>query len=71
MSCTCQECGSKYVVDLIVPDSIWGRIKPDGKPEGGGLLCGRCIMDKIKSIGKYDSFHLVKPQLEFDSKKKE
>ena len=53
LSCICQQCGKNYRVDLIVPDSLWQKIKPDGKPEGAGLLCGACIMDKIELFGKY------------------
>lgn len=32
MSCQCQDCGRKYTVDLLVPDDLWNRIKPKGKP---------------------------------------
>lgn len=53
MSCKCQQCGKQYRVDLIVPDYIWEKIKPDGKAEGAGLLCGSCILNKIEAFGKY------------------
>ncbi len=53
MSCTCQGCGKQYYVDLIVPDNVWEKIKPDGKADGAGLLCGACIMNKIESFGEY------------------
>jgi len=53
MSCTCQYCGRRYRVDLNVPDHIWERIKPPRKPEGAGLLCGACIMNKIEALGEY------------------
>ena len=53
MSCTCQQCGNQYRVDLIVPGNVWEKIKPDGKAEGAGLLCGACIMNKIESFGEY------------------
>ena len=54
MSCKCQRCGSQYKVDLIVSDEIWERIKPEGKPIGGGLLCGQCIMLCIEGFGEYN-----------------
>lgn len=53
MSCKCQHCGRYYCVDLIVPDHIWERIKPPGKPEGAGLMCGVCIINKIEDFGEY------------------
>lgn len=53
MSCTCQECGRQYRVDLIVEDSLWEEIRPDWCPPGGGMLCGICIMEKIESLGRY------------------
>ena len=58
MACTCQGCGEKYRVDLLVPDELWSRIRPDGKTGGAGLLCGRCIMDRIEQIGRYDAWKL-------------
>lgn len=51
MSCKCQDCGKLYKVDVIVPDALWERIKPAGKPVGAGLLCGSCIITRIESIG--------------------
>ncbi len=60
MSCTCQQCGRRYRVDLLVTDSVWERIKPPGKPEGAGLLCGACIMNKIESFGEYDAIYIMK-----------
>jgi glycyl-tRNA synthetase (class II) len=56
--CTCQECGSKYKVDLLIPDELWERIKPEGKSEGAGLLCGSCIMKKLEEILDYSAFYL-------------
>lgn len=48
--CICQECGKLYKIDVIVPDKIWNQIKPHGKPEGAGLLCGLCIFKRIENI---------------------
>jgi len=55
LSCICQQCGKNYRIDLILPDDIWEKIKPDNKPEGGGLLCGSCIMYKLELLGKYSA----------------
>jgi len=58
--CTCQECGTKYKIDLLIPDKLWEQIKPDGKPVSAGLLCGSCIMMKLEKILDYDYFYLKK-----------
>lgn len=55
MSCKCQACEKSYKVDLLIPNKIWEKIKPEGKAEGAGLLCGRCIMDKIETLNEYKS----------------
>lgn len=60
MSCKCQECGKQYRVDLMVPDKLWNKIRPEDKPEGAGLLCGSCVMKKIEEISDYDYWFLVK-----------
>lgn len=48
--CACQGCGKRYYDDLIVPDDIWERIKPEGKPEGAGLLCSQCIYIRAANL---------------------
>ncbi len=53
MSCKCQGCGKPYKVDLLVPDDLWERIKPEGKSMGAGLLCGQCIMGRIEVLNEY------------------
>ncbi len=58
--CICQGCGEKYMVDLLIPDDIWEIIKPAGKGKGAGLLCGKCIMERIEEISNYDCWHLIK-----------
>lgn len=50
MSCKCQKCEKKYNIDFLVPDHIWELIKPEGKDEGAGLLCGACICSKLEEI---------------------
>jgi hypothetical protein len=67
MACKCQNCGKKYKVDLNIPDELWEQIKPKGKPPGGGLLCGSCIMEKLEKILGHEAFwaepvHLSKVQ---------
>jgi hypothetical protein len=51
MSCTCQKCNNKYKVDIMVLDEIWEQIKPENKPIGAGLLCGRCIIEELEIRG--------------------
>jgi glycyl-tRNA synthetase (class II) len=58
--CTCQKCGRKYAVDLIVPDALWEKIKPEGKPKGGGMLCGPCITEAIEVMGEYAAYQVKK-----------
>ena len=58
-SCKCQNCGEQYKVDFLVPDYIWEEIKPEGKAEGAGLLCGKCICSAIESFNKYNGFRIV------------
>lgn len=59
MSCKCQDCGKQYRIDIVVPNEIWGRIKPSGKAMGGGLLCGSCIMARLETLDVYGSYELV------------
>ena len=56
--CTCENCGKKYFVDLIIPDNLWEKIR--GGIKGSGLLCGKCIMERIEMISDYSSFELIK-----------
>lgn len=58
--CKCQECGTDYKVDILVPDEIWEKIKPVNKLPGAGLLCGSCIMRKIEKNSDYDYWKLTK-----------
>jgi hypothetical protein len=61
MTCKCQNCRNLYKVDLIIPNDLWEKeIKPNNKPEGSGLLCGSCIMNKIENLNKYASYCLIK-----------
>lgn len=52
MACRCHECRSRYKIDIIVPDDMWEKIKPDGakKKKGGGMLCPVCIAHKIHTV---------------------
>lgn len=49
--CKCQHCGQYYRVDFVLDDDIWNKIRPQGKPEGGGLLCGLCIFERLEALG--------------------
>ena len=57
MSCICQECNQEYKVDFIVNDELWEQIKPDGKEQGAGLLCGSCIMKRIEELDEYNAIY--------------
>ena len=59
--CLCVGCLWRYRVDLMVPDDLWAEINP-----GGGLLCGRCIMDRTEARGQFDAFNAspVQPSTE-------
>ena len=54
----CQQCSEQYKVDIMVPDDIWEQIKPLGKATGAGLLCGKCIIQKLENIG-YSAWEMV------------
>jgi len=56
MSCKCQQCGEQYKVDLIIPDKLWEKIKPENKPTRAGLLCGSCIMNNIEKLNNYNAY---------------
>lgn len=56
--CTCQGCGERYRVDLLIPDALWDEIRPAGKAGSPGLLCGSCIMNAIEERGEFDAFEL-------------
>ena len=58
--CTCQACGIKYTIDIIIPDELWERIKPKDKEVGAGLLCGSCIMKRLENILGYSAYNLIK-----------
>ena len=60
MSCTCQQCGKQYRIDLIIPDNVWEKIRPSGKAKDAGLLCGSCIMERLEAFGKYGIIHTDK-----------
>ena len=50
MSCKCQGCGEPYDLDVSVPDDLWNRIRPRGKPPGAGLLCPQCIANGLSGL---------------------
>ena len=59
MGCSCQMCGEKFTVDLMVPDDLWEVVKPEGTAKGAGLLCGSCIMRRIEQVSGFDAWRLV------------
>lgn len=54
----CQDCGGRYKVDVLVPDELWEEIKPYGKLQGAGLLCGERIFERIENRNQYGAFKL-------------
>lgn len=59
MTCICQNCGEDFKIDVLVPDDLWSRIRPFGKPEGAGLLCGACIINHIEALGHHGAMRLT------------
>jgi len=59
MSCTCQDCGNTYKVDLLIPDYLWEEIKPPNKQVGSGLLCCICIAKAIEGKDEYKVLQCV------------
>jgi len=53
--CICQGCGKNYKIDLIIPDYLWEKIRPKGKPLSAGMLCGCCIMERLEKRGRFGS----------------
>lgn len=66
----CQNCGSAYDFDVIVPNKIWTEISP--RKSEGGLLCPSCICEKLKNIGWSAGFMLdidtVNPNADYHEK---
>ena len=48
--CRCQECGYFFYSDVVLSNDLWNRIRLEGKPESGGLLCGNCIGRRLSAI---------------------
>lgn len=57
--CRCH-CGRRFKVDIVVPDALWDRIRPQGKRGGAGLLCGECIAARIEALGEFEAYRLVR-----------
>ena len=45
---TCEKCGRKYRICLMVQHSVWHEIKPNKESRRGGCLCGECILKEIE-----------------------
>ena len=57
MCCLCQDCGTEYRIDLIIPDKYWKVIRPK-IIEDAGLLCGLCIMKRLELVSTYGYLHV-------------
>ena len=58
--CVCQVCSQRYYVDLIIDDTIWNRIRPEGKAPGAGLLCPNCMCDRLATLRPGDTSASIK-----------
>ncbi len=59
--CLCHGCGRRYLVDLLVPDELWDKIRPDpSRGAAAGLLCPRCIGARLESLGQPAAFTLAR-----------
>lgn len=56
----CENCGRTYFFNLIIPHHLWEKVKPLGKPQGGGMLCPQCIVSKIEKHMGTCVFYLTK-----------
>lgn len=54
--CRCHSCGDHYRVDINVPDEVWRQV---GMPSSSGLLCGKCIANRLEDLGEFNAFALV------------
>lgn len=55
IGCKCSNCLNLFKIDLMIPDELWEKIKPPR-----GILCGKCIMEKIERISDFDYWFLSK-----------
>lgn len=56
--CLCQGCGMRYRVDVLVSDELWAKITPKPETPGAGLLCGRCVCDRLEALGAFAAYEL-------------
>lgn len=52
--CLCRDCNFRFKVDFNLPDDLWDKI------EGGGALCGLCIVERLELLDDFDSFDLTR-----------
>lgn len=52
--CTCQSCGWKFRMDLMLDDSLWDEIS-----EGHNLLCPNCIIARLTGRDGFSAFKLL------------
>lgn len=58
----CHGCGKKYAkfpLDTNLPDYLWLKISP--RPDGGGILCADCILERLRKLGATVAFLTVDP----------
>jgi hypothetical protein len=58
--CTCQNCGKKYSVDVMVSDEDWDKINPIPNRKEAGLLCAKCIGARLEATTQYAAYKLVR-----------
>lgn len=57
--CTCHGCGDRYTVDVLVPDVLWAKIRPQvSECDYDGMLCGKCIFERIEMIMGFGAFEV-------------
>ncbi len=54
----CQNCGMEFKIDVIIPNELWSQITPSKSNRKSGLLCGKCIFEKLENIMDYSAFKL-------------
>jgi hypothetical protein len=56
----CSQCKELYTVDLFVPVDVWERIRPERSIDGGGLLCGSCIMKRMEAVHGFETWKIAR-----------
>lgn len=65
----CYDCGLEYeneeFPDMVLPNDLWEEINPS-QYKGSGLLCPRCIVNRLVFIDKWyeNNLFILKPSLD-------